>query len=187
MEANAESTHLQVTMRGLLDPLHRTSVTALPQCADQPSNCCSSFPRMPSSYQVGLWKQESFVVLRSLRNEFFRSLLERARAMFAASRSMPAIRSMPFEYTRPVAAGDSILGKHSPVPIHHANGGLSSTDVNGHKHCFPPRDTVSRPQGIAGGIDEVPPASRIPSVPCEIPGERGESDGRVTISQPSGP
>ena len=27
------------------------------------SNCCSSFPRMLSSYQVVLWKQESFLVL----------------------------------------------------------------------------------------------------------------------------
>src|ERR1039457_493685 len=39
------------------------------------SNCCSSFPRMPSSYQVVLWKQESFVVLRPLQSEFFRILL----------------------------------------------------------------------------------------------------------------
>ncbi|MGC2487828.1 MAG: hypothetical protein WA412_04020, partial [Candidatus Sulfotelmatobacter sp.] len=31
---------------------------------------------MPSSYQVVLWKQESFVVLRPLQIEFFRSLLE---------------------------------------------------------------------------------------------------------------
>jgi hypothetical protein len=32
---------------------------------------------MPSSYQVVLWKQESFVVLRPLQIEFFRNLLER--------------------------------------------------------------------------------------------------------------
>jgi hypothetical protein len=31
---------------------------------------------MPSSYQVVLWKQESFVVLHPLRIEFFRNLLE---------------------------------------------------------------------------------------------------------------
>jgi uncharacterized protein YyaL (SSP411 family) len=31
---------------------------------------------MPSSYQVVLWKQESFVVLRPLQIEFFRNLLE---------------------------------------------------------------------------------------------------------------
>jgi len=31
---------------------------------------------MPSSYQVVLWKQESFVVLRPLQVEFFRNLLE---------------------------------------------------------------------------------------------------------------
>src|ERR1700694_1546577 len=31
---------------------------------------------MSSSYQVVLWKQESFVVLHPFRNEFFRSLLE---------------------------------------------------------------------------------------------------------------
>jgi hypothetical protein len=31
---------------------------------------------MPSSYQVVLWKQESFVVLRPLQIEFFRSLLD---------------------------------------------------------------------------------------------------------------
>jgi hypothetical protein len=30
---------------------------------------------MPSSYQVVLWKQESFVVLRPLQSEFFRILL----------------------------------------------------------------------------------------------------------------
>jgi hypothetical protein len=30
---------------------------------------------MPSSYQVALWKQESFVVLRPLQIEFFRNLL----------------------------------------------------------------------------------------------------------------
>jgi hypothetical protein len=30
---------------------------------------------MPSSYQVVLWKQESFVVLRPLQIESFRSLL----------------------------------------------------------------------------------------------------------------
>jgi hypothetical protein len=30
---------------------------------------------MPSSYQVVLWKQESFVVLRPLHIEFFRNLL----------------------------------------------------------------------------------------------------------------
>ncbi len=27
------------------------------------SNCCSSFPRMPSYYQVVLWKQDRFMVL----------------------------------------------------------------------------------------------------------------------------
>jgi hypothetical protein len=31
---------------------------------------------MLSSYQVVLWKQESFVVLRQLQIEFFRNLLE---------------------------------------------------------------------------------------------------------------
>jgi hypothetical protein len=31
---------------------------------------------MPSSYQVVLWKQESFVVLRPLQIEFFRNLLK---------------------------------------------------------------------------------------------------------------
>jgi hypothetical protein len=30
------------------------------------SNCCSSCPRMPSSYQVVLWKQESFQVQHQL-------------------------------------------------------------------------------------------------------------------------
>jgi hypothetical protein len=30
---------------------------------------------MPSSYQVVLWKQESFLVLRPLQIEFFRNLL----------------------------------------------------------------------------------------------------------------
>jgi len=30
---------------------------------------------MPSSYQVVLWKQETFVVLRPLQIEFFRNLL----------------------------------------------------------------------------------------------------------------
>jgi hypothetical protein len=32
---------------------------------------------MPSSYQVVLWKQERFVVLRLLQLEFFRNLLGR--------------------------------------------------------------------------------------------------------------
>jgi len=32
---------------------------------------------MPSSYQVVLWKQERFVVLRPLQIEFFRNLLGR--------------------------------------------------------------------------------------------------------------
>jgi hypothetical protein len=32
---------------------------------------------MPSSYQVVLWKQESFVVLRPLHIEFFRNLLRK--------------------------------------------------------------------------------------------------------------
>jgi hypothetical protein len=31
---------------------------------------------MPSSYQVVLWKQERFLVLRPLQIEFFRNLLE---------------------------------------------------------------------------------------------------------------
>jgi hypothetical protein len=35
---------------------------------------------MPSSYQVVLWKQESFVVLRPLQIEFFRNLLGEPRA-----------------------------------------------------------------------------------------------------------
>jgi len=35
------------------------------------SNCCSSFPRMPSSYQFALWKQECFLV----PSLFFRILL----------------------------------------------------------------------------------------------------------------
>jgi hypothetical protein len=34
---------------------------------------------MPSSYQVVLWKQESFVVLRPLQIEFFRNLLGKDR------------------------------------------------------------------------------------------------------------
>jgi hypothetical protein len=36
---------------------------------------------MPSSYQVVLWKQESFVVLRPLHIEFFRNLLGRGGGM----------------------------------------------------------------------------------------------------------
>jgi hypothetical protein len=39
---------------------------------------------MPSSYQVVLWKQESFVVLRPLQIEFFRSLLAANRTTFLA-------------------------------------------------------------------------------------------------------
>jgi len=31
---------------------------------------------MPSSYQIALWKQERFVVLRLLQIEFFRNLLD---------------------------------------------------------------------------------------------------------------
>jgi hypothetical protein len=39
---------------------------------------------MPSSYQVVLWKQESFLVLRPLQIEFFRNLLERSNWTLAA-------------------------------------------------------------------------------------------------------
>ncbi len=38
-------------------------------------------PRMLSSYQVVLWKQESFGVLRPLQNEFFRSLLDQLQLL----------------------------------------------------------------------------------------------------------
>jgi putative CocE/NonD family hydrolase len=41
---------------------------------------------MLSSYQVVLWKQESFVVLRQLQIEFFRNLLEQDTATEIASR-----------------------------------------------------------------------------------------------------
>jgi hypothetical protein len=41
---------------------------------------------MPSSYQVVLWKQESFVVLRPLQIEFFRNLL--GEAVFAGSNTV---------------------------------------------------------------------------------------------------
>jgi len=50
---------------------------------------------MPSSYQVGLWKQESFVVLRPLQIEFFRNLLDRdpllegGRALCGGNRTSP--------------------------------------------------------------------------------------------------
>jgi len=40
---------------------------------------------MPSSYQVVLWKQESFVVLRPLQIEFFRNLLESGHAVHFAA------------------------------------------------------------------------------------------------------
>jgi len=40
---------------------------------------------MPSSYQVVLWKQESFMVLRPLQIEFFRNLLE-SYLLFVARR-----------------------------------------------------------------------------------------------------
>jgi hypothetical protein len=36
---------------------------------------------MPSSYQVVLWKQESFVVLRPLHIEFFRNLLDNGQLL----------------------------------------------------------------------------------------------------------
>jgi hypothetical protein len=39
---------------------------------------------MPSSYQVVLWKQESFVVLRPLQIEFFRNLLGQRLGGFVA-------------------------------------------------------------------------------------------------------
>jgi hypothetical protein len=39
---------------------------------------------MPFSYQVVLWKQESFVVLRPLQIEFFRNLLEGSPRLAAA-------------------------------------------------------------------------------------------------------
>src|ERR1035438_8378894 len=57
------------------------------------SNCCSSFPRMPSSYQVVLWKQERFVVLRPLQIEFFRNLLEPNRGTMASDfSSFPSLK-----------------------------------------------------------------------------------------------
>src|SRR5271157_96988 len=62
------------------------------------SNCCSSFPRMPSSYQVVLWKQESFVVLRPLQIEFFRNLL----GNFGSSTD----RSASLKETNPGRTGD---------------------------------------------------------------------------------
>jgi len=40
---------------------------------------------MPSSYQVVLWKQESFVVLRPLQIEFFRNLLAGCGKMLSAT------------------------------------------------------------------------------------------------------
>ncbi|MGA2337146.1 MAG: hypothetical protein ABSG08_17390, partial [Terriglobales bacterium] len=63
------------------------------------SNCCSSFPRMPSSYQVVLWKQESFVVLRPLHIEFFRNLLEGAERGIHA-RAMQTVRTIRKELER---------------------------------------------------------------------------------------
>jgi hypothetical protein len=41
---------------------------------------------MPSSYQVVLWKQESFVVLRPLQIEFFRNLLGRGFVLLEQER-----------------------------------------------------------------------------------------------------
>src|SRR5258708_21295272 len=46
-------------------------------------NCWSSFPSIPSSYQVLLWKQDRFVVLRPLQIEFFRSLLDEQKMLKA--------------------------------------------------------------------------------------------------------
>jgi hypothetical protein len=46
---------------------------------------------MLSSYQVVLWKQESFGVLRPLQIEFFRNLLENAQAP-ASSKVPPGFR-----------------------------------------------------------------------------------------------
>jgi hypothetical protein len=48
---------------------------------------------MPSSYQVVLWKQESFVVLRPLQIEFFRNLLEIAVAKYLGTARVDAAAS----------------------------------------------------------------------------------------------
>jgi hypothetical protein len=54
---------------------------------------------MPSSYQVVLWKQESFVVLRPLHIEFFRNLLEGAERGIHA-RAMQTVRTIRKELER---------------------------------------------------------------------------------------
>src|SRR6266567_7379005 len=40
------------------------------------SNCCSSFPRLPSSYQVVFWKQERFLVVRTVKKFMVESRVE---------------------------------------------------------------------------------------------------------------
>src|ERR1039457_2423999 len=53
---------------------------------------------MPSSYQVVLWKQESFVVLRPLQSEFFRILLGRLlRRAILALGVIFCFRAVPLE------------------------------------------------------------------------------------------
>jgi len=47
---------------------------------------------MSSSYQVVLWKQESFVVLRPLQIEFFRNLLGELTGGLAHRLSYPTTR-----------------------------------------------------------------------------------------------
>jgi hypothetical protein len=48
---------------------------------------------MSSSYQVVLWKQESFVVLRPLQIEFFRNLL--GRKYLISTTQMPVYSTRP--------------------------------------------------------------------------------------------
>jgi hypothetical protein len=49
---------------------------------------------MPSSYQVVLWKQESFVVLRPLQIEFFRNLLAWIIHEVSSQKSKDALKGM---------------------------------------------------------------------------------------------
>jgi hypothetical protein len=67
---------------------------------------------MPSSYQVVLWKQERFVVLRPLQIEFFRSLLGRLQnrlSIGAASALRLEIRTIP--ETRPKDDANACLSE----------------------------------------------------------------------------
>jgi hypothetical protein len=81
---------------------------------------------MPSSYQVVLWKQESFVVLRPLHIEFFRNLLNSQQGAVRRSpvfgiipecRSVPSGRSVQLRRNPQLRSRYGLLGDPPDPPV----------------------------------------------------------------------